>query len=226
MSQLPQQPGIEPPPMSPSVNGWNAAYIDDLYTQWTNDPDSVTEQWRSFFEGFDLGFRPPSKDGHTLEGSPTSSFQESVDELVRRYRDVGHLAAKLDPLKLNERQCADLDPASLGLNEADMDRQVDTRDLPIESPAPLRDVIEFLQKTMVWFSWCGDLTHPQPRTKTLAAGTHRGHQWSPEGRRRHPETYSQRTPAGYRSRAIPDETLHRQEVVQPRRQRNPDPDAQ
>ena len=138
--------------MSPSVNGWNAAYIDDLYTQWTNDPDSVTEQWRSFFEGFDLGFRPPSKDGHTLEGSPTSSFQESVDELVRRYRDVGHLAAKLDPLKLNERQCADLDPASLGLNEADMDRQVDTRDLPIESPAPLRDVIEFLQKT-----WCGSL---------------------------------------------------------------------
>ncbi len=135
--------------MAPSVNGWNAAYVDELYAQWTDNPDSVPEQWRSFFEGFDLGFRPAPQDDDASEGS-ISSFQESVDRLISRYRELGHLAAKLDPLEMKERLCPDLDPASFGLSESDLDRPVDPRDLPLDAPSTLRDVIEFLQRT-----WCG-----------------------------------------------------------------------
>ena len=31
--------------------GANAAYIEDLYAQWAEDPDSVAESWQRFFDG-------------------------------------------------------------------------------------------------------------------------------------------------------------------------------
>ncbi|MEE2906453.1 MAG: 2-oxoglutarate dehydrogenase E1 component [Planctomycetota bacterium] len=152
MSQIPPQPGIESPPMSPSVNGWNGAYVDELYQQWHDNPDSVPDQWRSFFEGFDLGYRPPADDEAGTTATPPNSIQEAADELIRRYRDLGHLAANLDPLQLQVRTCPELDPTAVGLNESDLDRSVDTRDLPLESPATIREVIEFMQRT-----WCSSL---------------------------------------------------------------------
>ena len=40
-----------------SVNGWNADYIESLYSQWSEDPSQMDEQWQQFFQGFDLGTR-------------------------------------------------------------------------------------------------------------------------------------------------------------------------
>ena len=75
-----------------------------------------------------------------------------MDKLIQRYRDVGHLAANLDPLQLNVRSCDQLDPASVGLGESDLDKSVDSGELPLEDTVKVRDVVEFLQRT-----WCGSL---------------------------------------------------------------------
>ena len=40
---------------APSINGWNAPYVENLYQQWAADPNSVDAQWQPFFEGFQLG---------------------------------------------------------------------------------------------------------------------------------------------------------------------------
>ena len=39
----------------PSINGWNGRYVDELYTQWLEQPDATPPEWARFFEGFDLG---------------------------------------------------------------------------------------------------------------------------------------------------------------------------
>ena len=151
MSEHPQQPAKEPAPAAPSINGWNGAYVDELYQQWQAQPESVSEQWSTFFEGFDLGYRVPTEDGLD-DGSPVNQVQLAVDKLIQRYRDVGHLAANLDPLQLNVRSCDQLDPASVGLGESDLDKSVDSGELPLEDTVKVRDVVEFLQRT-----WCGSL---------------------------------------------------------------------
>ena len=136
--------------MAPAINGWNGAYVDDPYDQWQDQPESVPEQWRSFFEGFDLGFRNTPEDSSDTQSGRSSD--ERVAELIHRYRDLGHLAANLDPLGIVKRTCAELDPSTLGFSEADLDKPVDPGDLPLKSPASLRQVIEYLDRT-----WCGTL---------------------------------------------------------------------
>ena len=101
MSDQPQQPAKEQAPAAPSINGWNGAYVDELYQQWQAQPESVSEQWGSFFEGFDLGYRVPTEDGLD-DGAPVNQVQLAVDKLIHRYRDVGHLAANLDQLQIHD----------------------------------------------------------------------------------------------------------------------------
>src|SRR4030095_2544057 len=58
-----------------SVNGWNAEYVDGLYQQWQADPDSVEPEWRQFFAGFDLGYRPTPgcESPRALPAAPTTT---------------------------------------------------------------------------------------------------------------------------------------------------------
>src|ERR1700740_3639259 len=107
--------------------GTNAAFIEQLYAQYLENPESVDPTWREFFAGY--GERaasraiptspPPSSEDGELIGALTGQWpasakgtvsqtdlraaaQESIRaiQLVRAYRVTGHLAAELDPLKL------------------------------------------------------------------------------------------------------------------------------
>ena len=40
-----------------SVNAWEGQYIDNLFQQWSADPNSVEPQWRQFFQGYSLGMQ-------------------------------------------------------------------------------------------------------------------------------------------------------------------------
>ena len=33
---------------------WNLDLLEDYYARWRNDPASVEDSWRIFFEGYDL----------------------------------------------------------------------------------------------------------------------------------------------------------------------------
>ena len=50
--------------MPPQVNSLDAAFLEQLYTSWKKDPNSVSADWRTFFQGFELGYeRAPETDG-------------------------------------------------------------------------------------------------------------------------------------------------------------------
>jgi hypothetical protein len=55
----------EPTTIAPSVNGWNAQYIESMYMAWQEDENTLTKEWQDFFKGFELG------NSHT--GRPTTS---------------------------------------------------------------------------------------------------------------------------------------------------------
>jgi 2-oxoglutarate dehydrogenase E1 component len=43
-----------PQPIVPSINQWNAEYLEEQYRAYTSDPSSIDPELRAFFQGFDL----------------------------------------------------------------------------------------------------------------------------------------------------------------------------
>lgn len=101
------------------LDGTSSVYLEELQRAWEQDPNSVDESWDNFFRNF-VG------QATTSPGISGQTIQESMNLLllVRAYQVNGHMKAKLDPLSLEERQIPDdLDPASYGFTEADLDRE-------------------------------------------------------------------------------------------------------
>ena len=68
--------------------------------------------------------------------------------LIRAYRMLGHLMAKLDPLEMsNHKSHPELDPATYGFTEADMDRPVFINYVLGLEVATLREILSILKET-------------------------------------------------------------------------------
>jgi len=143
-----------------SVNAWNAEFIDSLYQQWRENPEQVDDEWRQFFRGFELGASatPDGAAGPTAEAvgggrlakggiDVAHTKQGKVDSLIYHYRDTAHLAADLDPLGRDRPFPEQLTLESFGLSDADLDEEFDPGHLPIDNPAPLRQILEVLEDT-------------------------------------------------------------------------------
>ncbi|MFQ3347900.1 MAG: 2-oxoglutarate dehydrogenase E1 component [Paracoccaceae bacterium] len=71
--------------------------------------------------------------------------------IIRAYRIRGHLAADLDPLSLSQNtQHPELEPATYGFSEADMDRSIFIDNVLGLTHASMRQIIEIMKRT-----YCG-----------------------------------------------------------------------
>ncbi len=148
MSQAPRA-------VPPSVNGWNAEYLDAQYQQFLADPASVPADLRSFFQGFDLAMasadgRPPAAQPGAPASADAMRLQAGVTNLIDSYRGRGHLHAAIDPFGRARPAPEDLSLGYHRLSEADLDKPVDPDTLPLPKGSTLRQVIELLQRT-----YCG-----------------------------------------------------------------------
>ncbi len=117
-----------------------APYVEEQYERYLSDPASVSAEWRDFFGPFgppaaapavsralpDPGRPSTAAPAHPV---PTTDVekQSSVSRLIQFYANRGHLIADIDPLGLMQRPMPKvLDPAYVGLTEADMDTEFHT----------------------------------------------------------------------------------------------------
>ena len=87
-----------------------AAYVEELYQQYRQQPDSVDGSWQRFFEGFEFS-QHYGEHGHATNGNgaavapakPIASEQArkemEVVHLIRGYRSRAHLLANTNPIK-------------------------------------------------------------------------------------------------------------------------------
>jgi len=157
--------------------GGNAPYIEDLYESYLDNPGSVPEQWRAYFDQMQLvtapgkasedrdvahapiveAFALRAKQG-TLRPSATQTDltvarkQVYVQLLIAAYRVLGSRWAQLDPLRRQERpQIPELEPAFYDLTETDMDMEFDAASLYFgQERMTLREIIKGLRQT-----YCG-----------------------------------------------------------------------
>ncbi len=125
---------------------WNAEYIDEQYKRWKTDSDSVSQDWRFFFEGFELAY---AKDPGAPEpfDEEQSLRQSRVEALIYRYRDLGHLLACLDPLVACPTTHPLLDLAAFNLSTEDLERVFIAPDFSKSNQAQLKDILRALQET-------------------------------------------------------------------------------
>jgi 2-oxoglutarate dehydrogenase E1 component len=127
--------------------GGNAPYVEELYERYLDNPTSVPDKWRAYFDQMQL---VPAADGSpatpdVAHAPIVESFalraksgalrptvaptdlsvarkQVHVQSIIAAYRYLGSRWADLDPLKRQERPAIpELEPAFYDLTEADMD---------------------------------------------------------------------------------------------------------
>src|SRR5215203_2608708 len=83
------------------------AYIENLYRDYIQNPESVDPDFRKFFEGFDFAVTNSNGNGHAAVSQPTEKVVDSgqmvgefaVYQLILAYRKEGHLLAKTNPIR-------------------------------------------------------------------------------------------------------------------------------
>ncbi|WP_462383175.1 2-oxoglutarate dehydrogenase E1 component [Pseudomonas sp. Marseille-QA0892] len=157
---------------SAHLSGGNAAYVEELYELYLHDPNSVPEEWRTYFQKLPAGETASATDvSHATvrdqfvllaknqrRAQPVSTGSVSTEHekkqvevlrLIHAYRLQGHQAAKLDPLGLAQRPApADLSLSSYSLTDADLDTTFRSGDLCFgKEEATLREILQALQET-------------------------------------------------------------------------------
>ncbi|MDO8845828.1 MAG: 2-oxoglutarate dehydrogenase E1 component [Methylicorpusculum sp.] len=156
---------------SSSLYGSNANFIEELYEQYLQDPDSVEDSWKQKFghirsdsvqetahspiiERFASLAQQSQGRLAKLQGFTEQSVkkQSAVARLINHYRVRGHQIATNNPLHTTTPYFPDLDPAYYGLTELDMDTLFDTGTLYGVDRLPLRDIISTLKEI-----YCGNI---------------------------------------------------------------------
>ncbi|WP_353148995.1 2-oxoglutarate dehydrogenase E1 component [Pollutimonas bauzanensis] len=128
--------------------GSNAPYVEDLYESYLDNPGSVPDEWRNYFDQLQ---HQPATDGREItrdqahapivesfaQRAKANAFvaraqepdltvagkQVYVQSIIAAYRSLGSRFAELDPLKRQDRPVIpELDPSFYGLTEADLDQ--------------------------------------------------------------------------------------------------------
>jgi 2-oxoglutarate dehydrogenase E1 component len=157
--------------------GVNQAFVEELFLRFQENPSTVGEGWRVYFEGLQ------NESGHVVPGthdvdaragngngasngngaarapavamvslSPgggiDAELAQRVNQLIHAYRLRGHLWAGLDPLGLAKLPPRELTPERFGISAAELDARVPTGDLRGLGPeATVRAIIERLEET-------------------------------------------------------------------------------
>jgi len=110
------------------LTGENAAFIEQLYYAWLQNPASVDPEWRLLFEASDASVgRRESVTRTTIAADDPRLIEEArlqarVTQLINAYRVRGHMRADLDPLGLLVRgDHPELTLDFYGLGEDDLD---------------------------------------------------------------------------------------------------------
>src|SRR5690606_17801784 len=123
----------------------HVAYIDELYQDFKQDPESIDPSWKSFFDGFDFALtkfgeegngagsaaavaEPPVNGNLATRGTMMDMEQLpkeiKVRALIHAYRSRAHLKSKTNAVRERVASKAMLGNEYIGLVEADVETEL------------------------------------------------------------------------------------------------------
>jgi 2-oxoglutarate dehydrogenase E1 component len=148
-----------------TLSSHNIGFLEALYEQYEQDPESIDPQWRAVIERerdradaqSSVSTKPRSRgNGQTERRTAVDlrsdaeqvALQTGVDKLIEHFRLLGHLRAHVDPLNRPQRMTTEaLDLEYFGLGDEHLDREFKAGKLFTDEWVPLRDILQRLQRT-------------------------------------------------------------------------------
>jgi 2-oxoglutarate dehydrogenase E1 component len=150
------------------LSGSNMAYVDSLYEDFLENPDSVPEEWKKLFKDIsnkcgknevshrnisDYFLNLAEHKSSSCSISAVNNKQMNVADLINSYRAHGHHYANLDPLDMAEKLVVpSLDPKYHELNDSDNEQLFNAGDFLSKVPLPLSEIHRLLVET-----YCGNI---------------------------------------------------------------------
>ncbi len=107
------------------------SFVENLYKDFLNNPESIDPEFRKFFEGFDFAQTFNDTNGAVLKvltGSEALSSDQltkefSVFSLINGYRKKGHLISDTNPIRSRKDRGANLELKYFGLSDVDLNTE-------------------------------------------------------------------------------------------------------
>lgn len=134
------------------ISNAHPSFIESMYQKYQENPESVEQNWRTFFAGFDFA----------AEGNGTSTTNKSsgdldpkelrVFNLIIGYRNRGHLLSDTNPIRKRKDRRPQLKKKTFGLVEEDLTKVFQSgAEIGLKN-ATLRQIIDKLQEI-----YCGHI---------------------------------------------------------------------
>ena len=116
--------------------------IEEMYQNYLQDPKSISEEWSSFFQGFDF-----AKEVYSEEDIPQIFQKEfKVINLIDAYRKSGHLFTQTNPVRERRQYSPTLDYKNFGLEESDLEVEFQAGEQVGIGASKLSDIIKHLDQ--------------------------------------------------------------------------------
>lgn len=144
------------------ITNSHPSFIENLYQDYSKDPNSVDQELRKFFEGFDFAVSSGkaaanggSNGQAAVAAQPGARTTDGVDwkkelgayRMILGYRNKGHLEAKTNPIRARKDRGAHIDIGFYGFTEEDLKKNFFAGNLIGLGTTTLENILNHLKQT-------------------------------------------------------------------------------
>lgn len=126
------------------LNNIDPDVIEDLYKNFKENPGSVDESWRMFFEGYEFSRTNYAQTENNIRVYPD---EFKVINLINAYRQRGHLFTKTNPVRARRTYSPTLDIENFDLTKSDLERNFQAGNEIGIGRATLQQIVDHLNAT-------------------------------------------------------------------------------
>jgi 2-oxoglutarate dehydrogenase E1 component len=136
------------------ITNAHPSYIEGMYQQFLQDPNSIDPELKKFFEGFDFAMQNEANNegvknvvAKTSEGGGDINWAKeiAVYRLILGYRNKGHLIATTNPIRERKDRHANLELSFFGLTNSDLSNSFHAGNFLGLGHTSLQNIIAHLQ---------------------------------------------------------------------------------
>lgn len=119
-------------------------YLDELFKAYKDNPESIDESWKKFFEGFEFAQEKYGEAGGDAEVATPK--ETAVRNLIYNYRSWAHLVSDTNPVRERRPHTAKLELSDFGLSDKDLDTEFEVGAEVGLGKTSLRKILDKLKK--------------------------------------------------------------------------------
>ncbi|HMN31864.1 MAG: 2-oxoglutarate dehydrogenase E1 component [Chitinophagaceae bacterium] len=139
------------------ITNSHPSYIEQLYKDYLQTPESIDPELKKFFDGIDFAFNTFNIENQKKENNqlkmdtvPSQDIdilkELGVYQLIRAYRKRAHLISDTNPIRKRKERNAHLDLVFFGLSDADLEKEFYAATFCGIQYKKLKDIIDYLKK--------------------------------------------------------------------------------